>query len=79
MDKTVAYLNIQHYQRLLATETDEDRRQLLLRLLAEEKAKISAQNRPKTNVKRPSVPEATVANGSDARPDAPEFWRSSNR
>lgn len=41
MDRTVARLNIEHYRRLLARETDEDRRELLLRLLAEEEAKIA--------------------------------------
>ena len=41
MDRTVARLNIEHYKRLLEGETDESRRQLLLRLLAEEEAKIS--------------------------------------
>ena len=41
MDRSVAHLNIEHYKRLLARETDETRRQLLLRLLAEEEAKIA--------------------------------------
>ncbi|HET7383787.1 MAG TPA: hypothetical protein VFJ59_14520 [Pseudolabrys sp.] len=41
MDKTVARLNIEHYRRLLVKETDEPRRQMLLRLLAEEEAKIA--------------------------------------
>jgi hypothetical protein len=41
MDKTVARLNIEHYSRLLAKETEESRRQMLLRLLAEEEAKIA--------------------------------------
>ena len=40
MDRTVARLNIEHYRRLLAKETDEIRRQTLLRLLAEEEAKL---------------------------------------
>ncbi len=42
MDRSVAQLNIEHYRRLLAEETDELRRQLLLRLLAEEEAKVPA-------------------------------------
>jgi len=41
MDKSVARLNIEHFRRLLAQETDESRRQLLLKLLAEEEAKIA--------------------------------------
>lgn len=40
MDRTVARYNIEHYRRLLAEETDEMRRQMLLRLLAEEEAKL---------------------------------------
>jgi hypothetical protein len=40
VDRTVARMNVEHYQRLLAAETDEPRRQILLRLLAEEEAKI---------------------------------------
>jgi hypothetical protein len=40
MDKTVARLNVEHYRRLLAVEYDEARRRLLLRLLAEEEAKL---------------------------------------
>ncbi len=41
MDRTVARLNIEHYRRLLATETDEARRQTIMRLLAEEEAKLA--------------------------------------
>jgi hypothetical protein len=44
LDRTVASLNIEHYKKLLATETDESRRQLLLRLLAEEEKKIAHAN-----------------------------------
>jgi hypothetical protein len=40
VDRTVARMNVEHYRRLLAVETDEARRQTLLRLLAEEEAKI---------------------------------------
>ena len=41
MDRSVARLNVEHYRRLLATETDESRRQTLMRLLAEEEAKLA--------------------------------------
>lgn len=41
MDRTVAHLNVEHYRRLLEKETDEGRRQMLMRLLAEEEAKIA--------------------------------------
>ncbi len=42
MDKFVARLNIEHYRKKLATETDEAQRQKLQRLLAEEEAKLAA-------------------------------------
>jgi hypothetical protein len=42
MDKFVARLNAEHYRKKIATETDEARRQKLLRLLAEEEAKLAA-------------------------------------
>lgn len=45
MDRTVARLNVEHFRRLLATETDEERRQILQKLLAEEEAKLAG-NRP---------------------------------
>lgn len=41
MDRTVARLNVEHYRRLLARETDETRRQTIMRLLAEEEAKLA--------------------------------------
>ena len=40
MNPTVARLNIEHYRRLLAQEVDESRRQALLRLLADEEARL---------------------------------------
>jgi hypothetical protein len=46
VDRSVARLNIEHYRHLLAGETDDMRRQLLLRLLAEEEAKLAE---PKTH------------------------------
>ncbi len=42
MDKFVARQNIEHYRHKLASETDEERRQMLLRLLADEEAKLAA-------------------------------------
>jgi hypothetical protein len=51
MDRSIARLNIEHFRRLLATETDEKRRQTLLRLLAEEEAKL-ADLKPKDNGRR---------------------------
>ena len=40
MDRTVADLNIAHFKRLLAAETDPAKRQTIERLLAEEEAKL---------------------------------------
>jgi hypothetical protein len=39
---TVAKLNIEHYRRLLRTDTDESKRQTLAKLLSEEEAKLAA-------------------------------------
>ncbi len=41
MDRTVARLNIEHYRKLLAGSLDETQRQTILRLLAEEEAKVA--------------------------------------
>ncbi len=41
MDRTVARLNIEHFQQKLATETDETKRRQILRLLAEEEARLA--------------------------------------
>jgi hypothetical protein len=41
MDRTVAHLNIEHYRRLLAAETDESKRKVLQKLLTEEEAKLA--------------------------------------
>jgi hypothetical protein len=46
VDRTVARLNIEHYRRLLAKETDEAKRQLIQRLLAEEEAKLTPDRPP---------------------------------
>lgn len=39
---TIAQLNIDHFQKLLESEADETKRQTILRLLAEEEAKLAA-------------------------------------
>jgi len=46
MDRTIARLNIEHCRKKLATEQDETKRQTLMRLLAEEQAKLAALNDP---------------------------------
>ena len=40
VDETVARLNIEHFRRLLAEETDAAKRRTLRQLLAEEEAKL---------------------------------------
>jgi hypothetical protein len=40
IEKTVIRLNIEHFKKLLENETDESKRQTLMRLLAEEEAKL---------------------------------------
>jgi hypothetical protein len=40
MAKRVVELNIEHYKGLLATETDDAKRETITRLLAEEEAKL---------------------------------------
>ena len=51
MDRTVAHLNIDHYRRLLATETDEARRQVLLKQQAEEERKLAESAASSPNAK----------------------------
>jgi hypothetical protein len=46
MDRMVARLNIEHFRKQLVTEADEAKRQTLLRLLAEEEAKLAAFDSP---------------------------------
>ena len=75
MDRTVAHMNVEHYRRLLAVETDEARRQVLLRLLAEEEAKISdGQNRKNNRRSSVSACPPKGASESDAHPAAP-WWK----
>ena len=42
MERTIARLNIEHYRKLLTQEMDEAKRQTILRLLAEERAKSAS-------------------------------------
>ncbi len=48
MEKTIARLNIEHYKQLLTSETDDAKRKTLMRLLAEEEAKLRILSEPKT-------------------------------
>lgn len=52
MDKIIAHLNIEHYRKLLAVEADETRRAMLLRLLAEEEAKLATPQTPSKEIRR---------------------------
>ena len=52
MDKMIARLNISHYKIRLVTEQDEAKRQILLRLLAEEQAKLAALEDPPKRKRR---------------------------
>ena len=52
MDKTVSRLNIAYFRAKLAAETDETTRQTILRLLAEEEAKLAALTAPPKQPKR---------------------------
>jgi len=46
MNKKIALLNVDHYRKMLAIEPNETKRQTLLRLLAEEQAKLAALDHP---------------------------------
>jgi len=52
MDRTVARLNIEHFRSLLAAEADDGKRQMILRLLAEEEAKLAALEDPPEETKK---------------------------
>ena len=52
MDKMIAHLNVSHYKMKLVTEQDEAKRQILLRLLAEEEAKLVALDDPPKRERR---------------------------
>jgi hypothetical protein len=55
MDKTIAQLNIAHLRKVLASDTDESKRRMLLRLLAEEEAKLASLPRASETGKRRSA------------------------
>jgi hypothetical protein len=49
VDKTVARLNIEHFRKQLAKAADETKRKVILRLLAEEEAKLATFKPPQTS------------------------------
>jgi len=48
VDKAIALLNIERFRKLLANEFDEMQRQTIIRLLAEEEAKLDLLNARRT-------------------------------
>ena len=52
MEKMIACLNISHYKMKVVTEQDEAKRQTLLRLLAEEEAKLAVLEDPPKRKRR---------------------------
>ncbi|HUI97444.1 MAG TPA: hypothetical protein VLX44_16940 [Xanthobacteraceae bacterium] len=46
MHEMIARLNLEHFRKLLASETDQPKRRTLLRLLAEEEAKLASSVQP---------------------------------
>ena len=52
MDKIVARLNIEYLRKKLATETDDAKRKIIIRLIAEEEAKVLALGPPPKRIKR---------------------------
>ncbi len=55
VDKFIAQLNIAHFREKLATEKDETKRQMLLRLLGEEEAKLALALDDPPKEKKPGV------------------------
>jgi hypothetical protein len=64
LDRQVARLNIEHFRKLLATETDEVKRRTLLRLLAEEEAKLASVTNQPTKKRSVRALRSIDANGS---------------
>lgn len=48
LDRTIARLNIERYKELLKKETEESKRQTIMRLLAEEETKLLSDPEPTT-------------------------------
>lgn len=44
MNESVSHLNLEYYRKRLASETDSTIRQILIRLIAEEEAKLSQED-----------------------------------
>jgi hypothetical protein len=55
VQRTVARFNIEHYRKLLAEEQDEAKRQMIVRLLAEEEVKLASLGNPAPDERRERV------------------------
>ena len=76
MDEFVARLNIEHLQRKLTEETDENKLRLIARLLAEEQGKAgSDRSHQEHRTRRPRLLVAIPANGWDRPRSSPLFLR----
>jgi hypothetical protein len=53
MDKTVARLNIEYLRKKLATETDDAKWKIIIRIIADEEAKALALGAPPKQIKNP--------------------------
>lgn len=49
VEGSVAHLNLEYYRKRLATETDSTIRQILIRLIAEEEARLAPPNEQRTS------------------------------
>jgi hypothetical protein len=69
MDSFVAYLNIEHYRKALASEFDETKRQTLIRLIGDEELKLAeaVQKEDREKQRGPYGPCNTAAAQSKAR------------
>ncbi|ABD87106.1 hypothetical protein [Rhodopseudomonas palustris] len=78
MDKSVARLNIEHYQKLLKTDLDETKRRTILRLLSEEEATLARLNSAakteltKTPPTKPTATKPTATKPTATKTDAIE-------
>jgi hypothetical protein len=66
MNRIVARLNIEHSRHALETETDQTKRQTLLRLLAEEEARLEAMLKAATKPRSRRWNESRVALGPNS-------------
>ena len=56
MDERIARLNIEHFRKLLLTETNSAKRQTILRLLADEENKLTVLKQRERGTEKPKGP-----------------------